>query len=371
MLLAMSNLLKDRTRFLVAVFGIGFASFLMTFQVCLLLSFLQSASRIVEAADADLWITPRGVTCFDFPATLEQRYSQIAQGFPGISSVSRMSAAFAEYRKPDGSHQTVALVGMDGWAGDRLPHPFQGLEDSLTPDAVAVDSTTSAFLGISTLPGEVEINGKRARVVRVVRGFSSFLGSPYVFAEYNDAARYIRLPQDRAMFVLLRIAPGYDVSLTREQIQRRLPNLKVWTREEFKAQCRRYWLSQTGAGGTILTSAVLGFLIGLAIVSQTMYAITMDNLEEFATLRALGAPQKYIAKVVLLQSLTCGMIGCSLAAIITFPLVDLARIFIPWATAFISTIALMALPTLGMCILASLTAVRAALTSEPAKVFRA
>jgi len=51
-----------------------------------------------------------------------------------------------------------------------------------------------------------------------------------------------------------------------------------------------YWTMKTGAGGG-LTAAFWPFLIGLVVVSQTIYANTMENIEEYATLKALGDPK--------------------------------------------------------------------------------
>ena len=70
MKLALQNILHDRIRFAVASIGIAFAAFLMTFQGSLLNGFLTAASKVVDATDSDLWITARGVTCFDFSARL-------------------------------------------------------------------------------------------------------------------------------------------------------------------------------------------------------------------------------------------------------------------------------------------------------------
>jgi len=124
MSLALQNLLHDRTRFLVTAIGVAFAVFLMIFQGSLLVGFLRAASEIVEAADSDIWITARGVNCFDFSATMDRRFREIAQGVPGVASVSRVSVAFANYREPDGQHQTVVLVGADPTVGSRFPLPF-------------------------------------------------------------------------------------------------------------------------------------------------------------------------------------------------------------------------------------------------------
>jgi putative ABC transport system permease protein len=286
MSLALQNLLHDRTRFLVTTLGVAFAVFLMIFQGSLLIGFLRAAAEVIDAADSDIWITARGVNCFDFSATLDRRFREIAQGVTGVTSVNRVSVAFANYRKPDGQHQTVVLVGADPNVGSRFPLPY--LPDSqktLEPEAIVVDDTNTESLGVDALPTSIEINGRRAHVSGRVHGFASFLGSPYIFASYDDATRYSKLGPEEAVYLLLRVAKNYDVASVKERLAARLPEVDVWTQEEFGRRSKLYWIGQTGAGAAILTAAVLAFLIGLVVVSQTIYATTMEHLDEFATLR--------------------------------------------------------------------------------------
>jgi len=84
MTLAWRNLSHDRTRFVVTILGIGFALFLMTFQGSLLAGFLRAASSVIDATDADLWITARGVPCFDFATPLPDRFGAVALGVAGV-----------------------------------------------------------------------------------------------------------------------------------------------------------------------------------------------------------------------------------------------------------------------------------------------
>jgi hypothetical protein len=46
---------------------------------------------------------------------------------------------------------------------------------------------------------------------------------------------------------------------------------------------------ETGAGITVLLSAILGVLVGGVVVTQTIYAATVDHIREYATLKAMGA----------------------------------------------------------------------------------
>ena len=51
------------------------------------------------------------------------------------------------------------------------------------------------------------------------------------------------------------------------------------------------------------------FIVGFVVVSQNMYAVTMEKLEEFATLTALGASAWYVRRIVLEQALISGLAG--------------------------------------------------------------
>ena len=373
MRLAFYNIAHDRTRFLVTVLGITCAVFLMVFQGSILLGFLQAASKIVDSTDADLWITGRGVQCFEFPVSVERRFGSIARSVRGVDHTSRICTRLVQFRKSDGSHQLVALVGADSDVGPGFPMPRVDHDsNAIEPEALVVDKSNSMILNVAApLPLDVEVNEQRAHVVAETTGFSSFLGSPYVFTSYADASRYINLRPEETMFILVWLQPGASAQSVKRGLQARLPNIDVWTRSEFSNKARFYWITQTGAGGAILTAALLGFFIGLAVVSQAIYATTMENIEEFATLKALGATHSFIMRVIVSQALICGIAGYLLGLMITNPMIRAARSNIPWVSAPGWLPAAVLIPTLLMCVFASIISVRAALAVEPAKVFRA
>ncbi|HLG99468.1 MAG TPA: ABC transporter permease [Bryobacteraceae bacterium] len=373
MRLAWHNIAHDRIRFAVTVLGITFAVFLMIFQFSILLGFLEAASKIVDSTDADLWIAGRGVQCFEFPVAIERRYEQIAYSIRGVAHTSSVCIRPVQFKKTDGSQQLVELIGANPDVGSRFPIPHvPGSASAIPPHALLVDNSNAQLLDVSShLPLEVEIDEQRARVVGTTSGFSSFLGSPYVFTSYADGSRYIGLRSDQTMFILVQVQPGVAIQQVKKQLQARLPNADVWTRGEFSARARFYWISQTGAGAAILTAALLGFLIGLAVVSQAMYATTMENIEEFATLKALGATRGFVMRVIVLQAVIAGLAGYLLGVLITHPMVLAAKASIPWVSAPWWLPLGVLFPTLALCVTASLLSVRTALSVEPAKVFRA
>jgi putative ABC transport system permease protein len=371
--LAWHNLAHERVRFAVTVLGITCATLLMIVQGSLLMSFLGAASKIIEATDSDLWIAGRGTPCFEFPASLERRFLELAHSVPGVGATSRICTRIVSYRKPDGDQQLVTLIGSESGAGSKFPSPRVSRGDVATqPEGLLIDESAAKLLNtVGRLPVEVELNEHRATVIGRISGFSSFLGTPYAFASYADAANFSGLRATETMFIVVRLSAGAEIENVKRKLQERLPNVDVWTRAEFSHKARIYWTSQTGAGSAILGAALLGFLIGVAVVSQAIYATTMEHIEEFATLKALGAKAGFIIRVIVLQSLASGITGYFLGVLIAGPVIRGAKSAIPWLVEQPWLPAAILPMTLAICVLASLLSVRAALGIEPARVFRA
>jgi putative ABC transport system permease protein len=372
MRLAWQNIVHDRARFSVTVLGVSFAVFLMVFQGSLLAGFLRAASRLIDASDSDIWITARGVQAFEFGTPIEGRIREMAAGVPGVLETSRVCMAFAVYRTPNGKQQVVALVGADSNVGKRFPVPnAPGFAYGMSPDAVLYDVSDRDLIQVTAMPAEVEVNRHRASIERQIDGYGAFLGVPFLFTSYRNATRYMGFGPEEAMYILLRVDKAYSISDVQQNLRQRLPEVDVLTRDEFERKSRTYWTIKTGAGGAILTAAVLGFLIGLVVVSQTVYANTMENIEEYATLKALGASQTFVARIVLTQALICGALGSVLGLLAVIPCIGYAKSLIPWIYTPWWLLLVMVLPSLAMCSLASIASVRSALTVEPGRVFRA
>ncbi|HUK90165.1 MAG TPA: ABC transporter permease [Blastocatellia bacterium] len=376
MRLAWRNLSHDRIRFLVTVVGIAFAVFLMVFQGSLLTGFIRTASKGIDLTDGDIWICARGVDCFEFATPLPNRFRDLAMGVPGVGRVYRMVVGFTVLQKPAGYQQMVLLVGAEDGVGPAFPIPHQNQGQNQTGSAVMteallIDQSNTAALGISATPVHTELAFQRARTVGTIDNFASFFGTPYVFSGYPDAIRYLGMTPEQTFFLIARVAPGYDVQSVKKRLQAELPEADVWTRHEFSRRARIFWILKTGAGGALLTAALLGFLVGLVVVSQNIYATTMENIEEFATLKAIGASRRYIQRIVLSQGLFSGVVGSSLGLAATFPLVNAVRGGIPWVyTPWWLPVGMIGVG-LAMCALASVISVRKAVTVDPGKVFRA
>ncbi len=370
--LASRNLFHDRVRLIATVVGIVFSIVLVTVQLGVFLSFERMITTMIDHAQADLWITPAETKSFEGSALLSGRERFHALSVDGVADVVPVVVGYASWRRPNGGASIpIFLIGSPaGAAGLRPWNVVEGRADDLRmPDAVAVDRSYFAQLGIGRLGASAEIGNQKARVVAVTNRIRSFTTMPQVFTSLERGRAYLGVPAGRANYFIVRLAPGADATAVRARIAAGLTDAEVLTPDEFGHRSRVFWLFDTGAGAALLGSAILGIIVGTIIVAQTLYSSTKDHLKEFATLRAMGSSCGYILKVILVQALLSAVVGFSIAAVIGVAIVHAtAEAALPVIMTPTLTLGLFAL-TLAMCTVAAVSAIRVVTRIDPATVF--
>ena len=282
-----------------------------------------------------------------------------------------MVVSFAKWRKPEGGQTTVLLVGSETISDRPLPPNVEaGSREALSaPDTVAIDQSYFPDLGIKAVNNHAEINGVDIEVVATTKRVRSFTTLPFVYTSIENARRLSGAEQNQASYERVLLSPGADPQQVKAQILERLPDVEVLTQQEFTKRSQSYWLFQTGAGAALIAGAVLGLIVGIVIVAQTLYSSTKDHINEFATLRALGAGAGYIVKVILMQAVLSGLIGFGLGFVLALGVIEAAK---DTKLTVIMTPELagsLFLVTIGMCVFAAISAIVKVIRIDPAVVF--
>jgi len=371
-LLARRNLFHDKVRLSVTLTGILFAVVLMAVQSGLFIGFSEATSGLIENSGADLWVMSEGVPYIEQAVPISERKLYQVRAAPGVARAEKFVARFAQWKKPDGGQEGVFVVGFNP-DGD-LGAPWKLVTgDALAvkgADNVIMDRLYCAKLGVSRLGETVEINGRRARVVGFTNGIRSFTTMPYVFTSFKNAQDYTALREDKTDYILVRAKAGVEVPALQRSLAVRLRDVEVHTTAEFSRMTWAYWLFTTGAGIAVLIAAALGLLVGIVVVTQTIYATTMDHLREFGTLKAMGASNGYIYRIIIQQALMSALIGYVFGMIVTLFVVHGSRnsgaaILMPWQMA-----ASMFVITLAMCVGAAMVSINRVTRLDPAMVFK-
>jgi putative ABC transport system permease protein len=370
--LAAANLIHDRTRLIVTLIGIVFAVVLMNVELGLFFGFATTTSALVDHAGADLWIMAAGTSNVDQAVAISERKLYQALATAGVARAARLNVEFAYFKKPDGGTETVLVVGFDPESG--LGAPWNVVEgdvrDLRFPGTIMVDELYREKLGIRHLGQVVEISGRRAQVVGFTRGIRSFTQSPYVFASTQTALDYSRVRSDQTKYVLVDLTPGVDGNAVKADLARHIPDVEVRTADEFSRLTQIYWMFTTGAGLALLVGAALGLIVGIVVVSQTLYATTVDHIAEFGTLRAIGGSNRYIYGIIIRQALLSAVAGYVCGLAVTCGILYAARdagpaILVPsWMMGGMFAV------TLAMCASAAIISIARVTRVDPSAVFK-
>jgi len=353
---------------------------LVVVELGLFLGFSTTTSSLIDRSGADLWIASRNVSYIEQGSPFSERKLYQVRATPGVASAEKYIARFASWKRHEGGHESVQVVGFNaggGRAGESeevMGGPWNitsgTVADLNAPDAVLVDDLYWKKLGITHVGEVFELNGYRARVVGTTHGIRSFTTAPYVFTTFKNAQNFTLLREDQTVFILVRAAPGADMKELQRDLESRVRGVDVLTTSQFSNMTRSYWMFTTGAGVAVLLAALLGLVVGIVVVTQTIYATTMDHLREYGTLKAIGAPNSYVYRVIFEQAAMSAVMGYGLGISVSLFIVHGSEqggvaILLPWPMA-----ALIFALTLLMCGIAAAVSINKVTQLDPAMVFR-
>jgi putative ABC transport system permease protein len=373
--LARKLLLHDRLRFAVAIAGVSVSVMLVLVQVGLYFGFMNTASALIDASRADIWVGKKTNESFDFATPFDERVFYKVASVPGVARAERMLVTFAQFKLADGGDIGVQLVGIESTPGRRpLLAPWNVVAGDprrlAEPGAIVLDRSEYPKLKIDRVGHLTEISGVRAEVVALTSGIRSFTTSPIIFTDLRTARSYLpQLGSEPVTYVLVQVEPGVSVEDVRARIDA-LPHLGAYTTKEMSRRTQSYWSERTGVGASFFTTAVLGVIVGFVVVGQILYSGTLQYLREFGTLKAMGAKNSAVVQVILSQAMISAALGFAVGA----PLAMAMRAAMKGANL---TVALTpelyvatAVVTAVMCAFAALLSIVKVLRLDPASVFK-
>jgi putative ABC transport system permease protein len=339
-------------------------------QLGLYFGFNRMLTMIIDHAPTDLWVVAAETKYFEDLSLLDSRMRERLLALDGVAEAVPVLAGFSVWMLPDGGMTSVFVVASDLASGGLPPwNVVEGDRKSLLEQGtVAIDRSYASRLGVSGVGAEAQIRGQPVVVGTITEGIRSFTTTPYVFSDSAGARSYLGLPSNYTTHFLVRLKPGADLEGTRKAILSGIPAIQALTPSEFREQSRSFWLLRTGAGAALVAGAILAVIVGTVIVAQTLYSSTKEHLYEFATLRAMGASNNYIYRVIVCQALIDTSIGLAIAGLIGLAIVRMT------ATSVIQivltpnlVIALFGL-TVVMCIVSALASIVRVVRVDPAIV---
>ena len=373
--------LKHRPlRLAVAVAGIAFAVLLILMQLGFRAALFESTLRFHERFRYDIALFSTDSVFIVRPAPFTIRRLYEALGSPDVASVSPVYIFPATWKNPwNNERRSINAVGLDP-TRDLLETP--GFAENLhrlgAQDVVLFDRASRPEFGpvaaqwSDDRPIETEVNDRAVEVVGLVEIGPSFgIDGTLLTSVDNWLRLFPERPRNQIQLGLVTLKPGVDPVAARDRLRAKVPpDVLVMTKADFAAREKAYWNGATPIGYVFAFGAIMGLVVGAIIVYQILFADVSEHLREYATLRAIGYRNRFVAGIVLQQAAILAVLGYLPGMAASWWLYRSAahatRLPLHLTAERASTVFLL---TLAMCALSGFLALRKVRRLDPAEVF--
>jgi putative ABC transport system permease protein len=364
-------LFHERATAIGSISGVIAIIFLVGQQLTIFFGLLTFMSSIVDLSGADIWIISKNADNANASGSIPMSYRDRVMGVKGVQIAEPLIIGSGLLRRSNGNNQAVQIRGV------KRPHMLGGpnrFEEGSVMDLLDYENISVEYLELGTLDyagiGSIfEINGRRVSIGAITKGVRSF-GGNMVFTNMEKAREITGIAPDRCSAVLIETEKGVDEAGLITLLRSILPRADVYSKSTLSRMTKLYYLENTGIGGSFGFSTVMGALVGVVIISLTMYTNVMNKQSDYAMLRALGARRRDVLYIIFVQTMYIAGIGI----LIGFSLLSLFLLgtkdsglpsYMPWYVPPAHAVF-----TLLLCLLGSVIAMRRAVKIEPATIFR-
>ena len=374
---AFKMLMGDRAKYFGLIFAIAFSAFLLQNQSSIFAGILRrTGSQISDVTDAEVWVMDPATQYFEQTKALKDTDLLRVRGVPGVKYAVRLFKGMPVARTASGNFSQATVMGIDdatliGAPRKMLLGSWERLRE---PNSVLIDLAGYKLL----YPGEelrldriLEMNDHLVRIVGISDASPPFASFPVMHARYSEAVNFQGRERSQMAFVIARP----DAGITAGELARRIgeaTGLRARTSNQFRWDCIRYYMANTGIPVNFGITIAIAIIIGLVVSGQTFYLFTIENLKQFGALKAIGVTNRGLIRMILLQALTVGFIGYALGTgmAATFFEIFSRQIATRGMVLLWENVAGVGVLMFLVVIAASLLSIRRVLVLEPAAVFR-
>ena len=372
--LARKTLIHEWRRFLPAMLAVAFSGLLLLMITALVFGIFGATAVYITASDAQVWVGYPGTQSIELGRPIAPAAHTALLMDPGVARIEPFAWVGADYRGPPGTGGLSVFVSgietqPDGMIFSKVLSATQRalLKE---PSAVIVDRADLPKLGVP-VGGQALVNGELVRIVGTTNGIRA-LGGVNVVASLATALRLSAAGGDgnEVAYYVARLEPGVDPATVVARINARARGYTAWTASDFARRAVFYWMFQTGAGLGVIFLAIVVFIVGAIITSQTLMGAIAGSVREYATLQALGVSLGSLRRVVLKQAAWIGVCGLIAGIVLSLGLIGLAKLQDVPVQLNLAAWVLCAVLVMGIALVSGIAAVRVLRSADPALLLR-
>lgn len=378
--LAWLQLIKEKSRLLIALAGIAFADILMFVQLGFQAALFDSTVVLHKSFQGEIFLmSPQTDASIAFTSFSSRRLYQ-ALAVDGVTSVSPVNVEFGVWKNPiDRNTRSLMVLGFNPSENIfNKPEISNNLDVIKKADYVLFDQLSREEFGpIAKLYKEGKLVTTEVANQQITVGGLFSLGASFAAdgAIITSDATFRRIFPEKIQGLIeigiISLKPEADVVQVLATLRETLPkDVSIFSRQEFIEHEQNYWKSSTAIGFIFTLGAAIGFMVGTVIVYQILYTDVTDHLPEYATLKAMGYKDGYFIVLVFQEAVILAILGY-------IPGFAIA-IFLYWGAATATNLPIymtlsrgitVFILTVVMCCISGAIAVRKLRAADPADIF--
>jgi putative ABC transport system permease protein len=378
--LAWLQLIRKKSRLIVALAGIAFADILMFMQIGFQDALFTSAAQLHSNLQGEIFLISTQSTALIAMKSFSQRRLYQALSFDSVEAVSPVYIDKALWKNPQNkSTRGILVIGFNPKLPVvNLPEVKQNLDKIKIPDIVLFDRASRAQFGSIAAEFEqgenviTEVGNRRIKVGGIFSLGASFGSDGNIL---TSDLTFLRIFPKRQLGLIdigaIKLKPGANVAKAIKDMTANLQNdVKVLSHQDFIDFEKNYWKTGTAIGFIFTLGTTMGFAVGTVIVYQILYTGVADHLPEYATLKAMGYTDFYLLGIVFQEALILAVLGYIPGFLFSQGLYNLTKnaTSLPMAMSIERASLLLAL-TILMCCVSGLFAVQKLRAADPADIF--
>jgi putative ABC transport system permease protein len=375
--IAFNMLIGDRAKYLLLVSALSFSVLLMTHQCSVFFGLLRWSTATIRNMHVPLWVVDPLVEQPGESIPLLQTDLARVRSVEGVKWAVPVYLSIQQARLEGGAFKAIQLVGLDtttlvGAPAQMIKGNFAQIwqEGAIIVDQVALEH----FSKVKGKPVEIgerlEINDKEVHIVGICKTERSFFGYPYVYTTFDRAVQLTPTRRKQVAFILAAPQKEEELEIVAKRITQETA-LKAFTEERFFWSTIDWVFKNTGIPFSFSITIIMGFLVGVAVSGQTFYSFVLENLKHLGALKAMGASNGLLCRMLILQALLVGFLGYGIGVGVTsiFGHMTLEKetfpFFMPYEVLLVTLLAV-----LSICIFSALLGINRVRKFDAAEVFR-
>jgi putative ABC transport system permease protein len=304
--------------------GIALCAVLMLFLLSIYRGVADGSVEYIRHNKTDLWVLQENATnVLRASSILSRGHGKILEGIHGVRSVSPILFLLSTIRKGE-QGSTVYLTGYDPSTGVGAPPSLvQGRHVQDDRDIV-LDQSFAEKYGFR-LGDCIILKGDSLHVVGI-SGQTNMFVIQYAFVTLRQAQAQIGYPGLVTCY-LVRMQDNETPAEMKERIREEIPGLEVFTHDEFLRNNIREM--QSGFLPLLYTIAAIGAIVLTTILTLILSMSILERRKDFAVMKTLGSPRRFLDGLVYGQGLYISSAGCAAALGLYYPMVNLIEAISP------------------------------------------